>query len=834
MKSEGRSISAETVLSYIKECTDAFLFYQVKRQNLQGRKILTVNEKYYVADHGIREAVFGGGMKEFRLNSIFVRFFLYIMALVLLSIGLVSFFSYRKSSGMMISEVQNSNMLVLKQAQKGIDQEIKSLQSNIMQAAINRSLNEVVYLAEQKNYDDFALIRDSIAYLSTLKSNSSHITDIWLYIKKADIILGTEGKYQRPLFFSEVCKYTEEITWDKIFTEGGFNYIGSQSIERGTHRIPVIVFTESMPLIDESPKGMLVVNMNKSLFEEEMSNYSQEKVVFNYVLDGKDNIVYTNESYYTDFEDYDLIQPVVQGHLEEMKDDQDTIELTEEGRPFTVQYVQSKTLDWKYISVIPTGYIKKSVDQIRDVTVLVAILSLFLSVILTLYIINSLYKPVNKILSYINLIKDKKTVMGQRENGNEFTLINSIIDYVYKENQTLQDNFEKNRPMLQDKFIHDILNGQVSNDWENIGFDIGVEFPFPYFQVIVYKIDEEISSSLKKYKKSNKQYINLMQEIADSTLEGQCKYYFLDKDEQTIVSLLNTPDSFYEFGGINDYLEKVQNLFGNEGNLMYVIGIGQSYKDIHNSYQSFIDALETAKYQIVKGQNAVIYFDEVKNSKSENITYSLESETQLIMITKSGNRGDVAKILENVFSINFSEKKLSPEMVDNLFHALAGTAVRVIFEMRLTSEQIFPDRQDLYKELDRKKNIEEKKEYVSETFDKIARYAAENKQGQQGYILAKINDYLEENYKNEVSLDTVAEVVNLSKSYLSFIFKENSGLNFVDYVNQFRLEKAKELLRSSSRNISEIAELVGYSSANSFSKVFKKYNGISPGQYRKL
>ncbi len=248
----------------------------------------------------------------------------------------------------------------------------------------------------------------------------------------------------------------------------------------------------------------------------------------------------------------------------------------------------------------------------------------------------------------------------------------------------------------------------------------------------------------------------------------------------------------------------------------------------------YVDMLERIICYVIANIGTVFSATAISKCKSENITYSLESETQLIMITKSGNRGDVAKILENVFSINFSEKKLSPEMVDNLFHALAGTAVRVIFEMRLTSEQIFPDRQDLYKELDRKKNIEEKKEYVSETFDKIARYAAENKQGQQGYILAKINDYLEENYKNEVSLDTVAEVVNLSKSYLSFIFKENSGLNFVDYVNQFRLEKAKELLRSSSRNISEIAELVGYSSANSFSKVFKKYNGISPGQYRKL
>ena len=67
LKSEGRSVSPETVLSYIKACTDAFLFYQVKRQDLQGKKILTVNEKYYVADHGIREAVFGGNTKDINL-----------------------------------------------------------------------------------------------------------------------------------------------------------------------------------------------------------------------------------------------------------------------------------------------------------------------------------------------------------------------------------------------------------------------------------------------------------------------------------------------------------------------------------------------------------------------------------------------------------------------------------------------------------------------------------------------------------------------------------------------------------------------------------------------
>ena len=67
LKSEGRSISPETVLSYIKACTDAFLFYQVKREDLQGKQILASNEKYYIADHGIREAVFGGNTKDINL-----------------------------------------------------------------------------------------------------------------------------------------------------------------------------------------------------------------------------------------------------------------------------------------------------------------------------------------------------------------------------------------------------------------------------------------------------------------------------------------------------------------------------------------------------------------------------------------------------------------------------------------------------------------------------------------------------------------------------------------------------------------------------------------------
>ena len=76
LKNEGWRVSPETVLNYLKACSDAFLFYQVRRQDLQGKKILTVNEKYYVADHGIREAVVGGNMRDINLvleNIVFME-----------------------------------------------------------------------------------------------------------------------------------------------------------------------------------------------------------------------------------------------------------------------------------------------------------------------------------------------------------------------------------------------------------------------------------------------------------------------------------------------------------------------------------------------------------------------------------------------------------------------------------------------------------------------------------------------------------------------------------------------------------------------------------------
>lgn len=98
--------------------------------------------------------------------------------------------------------------------------------------------------------------------------------------------------------------------------------------------------------------------------------------------------------------------------------------------------------------------------------------------------------------------------------------------------------------------------------------------------------------------------------------------------------------------------------------------------------------------------------------------------------------------------------------------------------------------------------------------------------------LLKATNYIKENFNNRITLNDVAKYVNLSPYYLSKLFKKELGINFIDYITYFRMEKAKELLRDSDMPIINISIELGYNEPNYFSKVFKKSFGMTPSQYR--
>ena len=99
-------------------------------------------------------------------------------------------------------------------------------------------------------------------------------------------------------------------------------------------------------------------------------------------------------------------------------------------------------------------------------------------------------------------------------------------------------------------------------------------------------------------------------------------------------------------------------------------------------------------------------------------------------------------------------------------------------------------------------------------------------------IVQSLIDYISYYYMNDISLDYLSTIMHISPTYISKIFKEETGISPIQYLIQVRLEKAKDLLTSSSLSVKEIASAVGYGDAYYFSKLFKKHYDLSPTSYR--
>ncbi|MDE6815905.1 MAG: AraC family transcriptional regulator, partial [Lachnospiraceae bacterium] len=110
----------------------------------------------------------------------------------------------------------------------------------------------------------------------------------------------------------------------------------------------------------------------------------------------------------------------------------------------------------------------------------------------------------------------------------------------------------------------------------------------------------------------------------------------------------------------------------------------------------------------------------------------------------------------------------------------------------------------------------------------------EKKTKEAGKMMPAILAFLDANYGDpDLSLTMVADTFQISVPYLSSLFKASAGVNFSNYVEDVRIEKAKGLLKNTSLSVGEIAVATGYSSTNSFSRAFRRVTGDSASEYRK-
>jgi two-component system, response regulator YesN len=419
----------------------------------------------------------------------------------------------------------------------------------------------------------------------------------------------------------------------------------------------------------------------------------------------------------------------------------------------------------------------------------------------------------------------------------------------------ISDEISKNRELIQlkeqvawsnliskEQLINDILNGEIIEKSE-IEFTLDyakVKFVKPSFVVAVFSIDKykSIKTSMEHNRLENLRLsiFNIIQGIisyspgnvliSDNNKDGFIAIFNLDEDETVLKHLLKVADNVIK--AINTYLD-----------LSLTIGISSMCNDVISLEKLFKQAQTALKYRIFDKFNTSIYYDSIKNYESSILT----------SFDKYSFRKTVNSALNNIdMNIGKDSYNEIPYILDNiLFEVKEAKSINVL---GIFCSDIVSWYNKRINELNVNLTLDELENYIDVSMLSECNSMIELKE----VIMAKIaelfnlknNDnincsniirkslqFIHNNYCNNIGLEDVANYVNISKNYLSILFREQTGHNFIEYLNNYRVDIAKKKLQMEDCKIYEIALTTGFSNERYFSQVFKGIVGITPGDYKK-
>lgn len=263
------------------------------------------------------------------------------------------------------------------------------------------------------------------------------------------------------------------------------------------------------------------------------------------------------------------------------------------------------------------------------------------------------------------------------------------------------------------------------------------------------------------------------------------------------------------------------------------IGIGRVYPDVTCLHMSYKEAQRALEHKLFTGGNQVIHIDDVLPFDERIHCYPFALEKELMLNVRIGNVERARQCLEKLLNELFSRANDHPGVLKTRILELLLVLSRQATESGANPEEVARQSFEYFRELEEEENSNELREWTIDKVEHLIKLVEEARSLRCQDIMKKVLAYIHQNYNRDLSLEEVAGAVYISPCYLSRIFKQTQGVNFIDYLTSVRLENAKHLLRTTSESIAEIAKKVGYRDPKYFSRVFKRYEGCSPGEYRK-
>lgn len=718
---------------------------------------------------------------------------------------------------------------VVSTVEKGIvDENIASL--NLLKNELDRSfirLRQLSYSLALSN--ETASFKNSetgrAKYTDFLKSQRGIYSDVdyfAIYFKDYDMIMSSTGYYIDAKSFYDVYFSEFNITYDEFCSDvlnrkkSSYMFLeNTKNHEKGLSYILPLDFDASLrdacviASIPSDRYALLIEKIEKKLNSSIIiSNKNNEYFLGNERLGGID--------------------------FKKLNTESDTVTTEINGEKTVLCYVDSEIMGWKYISAKAENVFWEKSFFVKLIWNTTLVLCILLGCIMIAFLSKQSYSPIKNIASKLSDYNSEK------DETNEFIRIETAIGSMSKQYNDMRSYLKSQEKNLRNVFLSNFLKNEIKNP--NLIFDelsrFDIAFPYKNFVVII----AEAKNKDNLFGKEGQFLDNLERQIfIDLILSNILTELLSEKniavpaniDNRTVL-IVNTESTEEKMDLlIREAVLKLNETVKKEFSLDVVCSVSELKIGVSNLPTCYSEAEKTIEAtQMASNEKKIVFYTEFMETKDSMVFYPIK-EQQLINSIKLGDRESCKKAIKEMLGFG-NESISSTGRIKYRGYEIAMIMIRLLEEYNVSDAQknkIY----DMVEEIEKSKSFTQMTQILSEISEEMCLCSSENETLSDEGIAAKAKKIVHENYNNiNLSVPFISERLFLAPNYLSRVFKEQTGENLLAYIQTVRINMAKKLLKNSNHTIEQISIETGFSNSDSFRRVFKKTEGITPGDYKKL
>ncbi|GIP19818.1 AraC family transcriptional regulator [Paenibacillus sp. J22TS3] len=747
-------------------------------------------------------------------SKLFLKYIWSYLFILLIPLVLMTILIYRNAVESLRSEIEQSRSSQLTQTKIIVDGRMKELNDIASRVSYDNRLTP--YRVHDPIYSG-----EAIQALDQYKATSSIISEMYLYFHKDSKIYSSKGLSNFEVF----AKTLSFHNWNKTSLLSDLNSIQyptmrpADTVNLTPHRQETMM-AYLIPITPNSPHPhgtvMYLIKESEltSLIDSVLGNFQG----LSYILDNQGQILASNRQG----------EGLTEAEMKEISEMKPGIfELTLNKKALSIVSVKSDNNGWTYVTVMPSAQFFSSVLHVRSFIIILFVILVLIGVGIALILARKQYQPISMLVEFAASKSSTKQVADRTlvNGGNELERIRTALQE-YGSRIDLQESFARNH-LLSTLLKHGNAHS-LSPEFQE-ALDIHFDGSCYFVMVIGWEPSGDLQED--RLEQERRDITELLTQVEFPEMNAAAFGVELPQlDQFALIINFNPLAEMDRFHQVQHIVEAVRSILLETFAVIPKIGVGSCYHSPSYLNQTFIEACSAFDLKVSSLSGTVTYFEKLTFSM-DNLTLWIPSSS-LMKLSQSLKQGsfEVAEqtIRSALHNLHVSElpvllkRCICFDVLNTLLKTASGLGIHHFV-------------QDVDPNLIYSQSPEEIERGLLELAGRICNQVEQNNKKKEQSLIDQIVAYINHHFTDQaLSLEAVANEFSVSAAHVSRSFKEKTGVNFVQYIWQKRLDEVMRQLVSSTDPLKEIIQRVGYLDTPNFIRKFKKETGLTPGQYRKI